>query len=117
MRKKSIWSKPKEGHVLVNVDASFNPESHSEGIGAVIKDDSGRFIATCSDPVPYAIDANTLEAQAMNRRTALPNKVGCSRIIIQSKCLEMIRRVTCCLINKIHSTVSLFLKKKGVTIS
>jgi hypothetical protein len=63
---------------------SFNPESLSGGIGVVINDDSGRFVAACSHPVHYAIDANILQVQAINRGIALPSKVGCSCIIIQS---------------------------------
>jgi hypothetical protein len=40
--------------------------------------------------VQYAIDANTLEDQAVSRGIALANEVGCSRIIIQSDRLQMI---------------------------
>jgi hypothetical protein len=38
----------------------------------------------------YAIDANTLEAPAISRDIALATKVGCSRVIIQSDCLQVI---------------------------
>uniref|UniRef100_A0ACD6ATS5 Uncharacterized protein n=1 Tax=Avena sativa TaxID=4498 RepID=A0ACD6ATS5_AVESA len=69
---------------------SFNPENLKGGIGAVIRDDRGRFIAACNDPVHYAIDANTLEAMAVRRGLALANEVGCPKIIVQSDCLQVI---------------------------
>jgi hypothetical protein len=39
--KKSAWIKAKEGHVMVSVDASFNPINLTCGTGAVIRDDHG----------------------------------------------------------------------------
>jgi ribonuclease HI len=87
-KRKSVWTKPKEEYVLINVDASYDPESHSGGIGAVLRDDVGRFIAACNDPIIYEIDANTAEARAISRCIALANEVGCAKIIIQSDCRD-----------------------------
>jgi hypothetical protein len=52
-KRKGVWAKPKEGYVLINVDASYDPESHSGGIVAVLRDDVGRFIAACNDLIIY----------------------------------------------------------------
>jgi hypothetical protein len=41
---------------MVNVDASFNPENLTSEIGAVIRDDNRRFVASCNDLVQYVID-------------------------------------------------------------
>jgi hypothetical protein len=27
-KRKSVWTKPKEGYVLINVDASYDPDPH-----------------------------------------------------------------------------------------
>jgi ribonuclease HI len=89
IKKQSVWAKPREGYVLINVDASFNLEYLSGGIGVVIRDHMGSFIAACNEKVQYAIDASTLEAQAVSRGIALANQVGCSRIIVQSDCQQV----------------------------
>jgi hypothetical protein len=52
-------AKPWEGSVLINVDASFNLENFTGGIDAVIRDGAGNFIASCNNPIDYAINANT----------------------------------------------------------
>ena len=80
--RKSKWSRPKEGFVLINVDASFNEESLSGGIGAIIRDDTGKFIAACNNSISYAADANTMEAKAVSRGIALANEIGCTKITI-----------------------------------
>jgi ribonuclease HI len=90
IKKQSVWAKPREGYVLINVDASFNLEYLSGGIGVVIRDHMGSFIAACNEKVQYAIDASTLEAQAVSRGIALANQVGCSRIIVQSGCQQVV---------------------------
>jgi hypothetical protein len=90
-RRKSIWMKPKEGFVMVNVDASFNRERLSRSVGAVTRDEAGNSVAACNDPVhDYAIDASTLEAQAISWEIALANEIGCPKITLQSDCSQVI---------------------------
>ena len=47
-----------EGYVLINVDASFDRQTHSCEIGVVIRDDAGRFIVARNNPILYDIDAS-----------------------------------------------------------
>jgi hypothetical protein len=42
------WVKPREDYVKLNVDASFCADSGSGSTGAIIRDDTGRFIAASS---------------------------------------------------------------------
>jgi ribonuclease HI len=88
-KRKSTCIKPNESYVLINVDASFKLESLEGGIGAIIHD-VGNFIAACNDPINYAIDVNTLEVSAVSRGLALANQLRCSRIIVQSDCLQVV---------------------------
>ena len=39
------WHKPPEGVYMVNVDVSFNPETHVAASGVVIRDSNGGFVA------------------------------------------------------------------------
>ena len=39
------WSPPQKGYAKVNVDAATNSESNLTGLGAIIKDESGKVIA------------------------------------------------------------------------
>jgi hypothetical protein len=80
-KRKSVWTKPKEGYVLINVDASYDPDPHTCGLGVVIGDEHGRFLRACNNPISYEIDANTTEARDISRGIC---------IIIQSDCLQVI---------------------------
>ena len=56
-RKKSAsrqtkWVKPREGFLMINVDASFNADNFSGGIGAVIRDNTDRFVAAIQYRMP-----------------------------------------------------------------
>jgi ribonuclease HI len=88
-KRKSVWTKPKEVYVLINVDASYDPDTRMCGLGVVIRDEHGRFLAACTNPISYEIDSNTAEARAVSRGIALANEVGCDRIIIQLDCLQV----------------------------
>jgi hypothetical protein len=49
-KRKSVWTKPKEVYVLINVDASYDPDTRMCGLGVVIRDENGRFLAACNNP-------------------------------------------------------------------
>ena len=65
---------------MINVDASFNLDNHSGGIGAAIRNDTGGFVAVCNNPTLHATDAYTLETKAVNRGIASANEIGCSKL-------------------------------------
>jgi hypothetical protein len=43
INKKSVWIRAKGGHIMVNVDASFNSENLMGEIGTVMRDDHEHF--------------------------------------------------------------------------
>lgn len=45
------WTKPIKGHVKLNVDASFDPDSFQGAVGAVLRDDKGNFIAEANEEI------------------------------------------------------------------
>ena len=59
------WEKPKEGYTKLNVDASFYPDSCIGATGAVIRDDTGIFIAGSNCGILSISDAPTAEAHVL----------------------------------------------------
>jgi hypothetical protein len=60
------------------------------GVRAVIRDDRGKFIAACNDPIHHAIDANILDAWAISKGITLGNEIGCVKVIIYLVCLQVL---------------------------
>jgi ribonuclease HI len=84
------WAKPKEGHVKLNVDAGFSQDSQSGASGAVIRDDNGRFIAASCCGIEHVNDATMAEARALRDGLVLAGQLGCSRLEVNSDCLDVI---------------------------
>ena len=54
--KKEGWSYPLRGFVKLNIDASFDHDMLRGTMGAVLRDDKGRFIARGNGKIDYCAD-------------------------------------------------------------
>lgn len=70
--------------VKINVDASFDADSLSGSMGAVIRDDAGLFIVGANKRIPWCADAHVAEAEALRMGLDLACSVGCHRIMVNS---------------------------------
>ena len=82
--------KPKEGYTKLNIDAAFDADSYTGATGAVIHDDRGMFIAGSNCGIPSVEDAAMAEARALLDGLILAGQVGCTKLIINSDCMEVI---------------------------
>ncbi|KAE8682012.1 hypothetical protein F3Y22_tig00111277pilonHSYRG00079 [Hibiscus syriacus] len=55
-----VWAPPQSEMVKVNFDGSYVHELGRGGIGCVIRNSRGQFLAACSHPVQYAFHVETL---------------------------------------------------------
>ncbi|KAI4965825.1 hypothetical protein ZWY2020_048079 [Hordeum vulgare] len=84
------WSCPPRGFVKLNVDASFEHDNLKGMMGAVLRDDKGRFIAGGNWKIDYCVDVVTAEVLALKFGLTLAHRAGCNRLIINSDNLEVI---------------------------
>ena len=63
--KKGGWSCPPKGFVKFNVDASFDYDLFKGTMGAVLRDDSRRFIAGGNEKIDYCAGVLMAEALAL----------------------------------------------------
>ena len=71
-------------------DASFDNDTCSGATGAVIRDDTGDFIAASSCLIPFVQDATMAEARALRDGLLLAGQIGCTKIIVNSDCWDVI---------------------------
>ena len=58
------WHKPPEGVYMVNMDASFNHQTHVANSGVVIRDSNGGFVAARCFRIERATNVRMIEATA-----------------------------------------------------
>ncbi|XBI60207.1 hypothetical protein VPH35_041162 [Triticum aestivum] len=83
------WTRPPEGFVSLNVNASFDADNGTGGTGAIIRDSTGAFIVASASSIPFAEDAATAEARGLKDGLILANNVGCNKVEIQADCMEV----------------------------
>jgi hypothetical protein len=64
------------------------------GIGAVIRDHTGNCLVACSEQSEEVVALEIAEALAMRRAIILAKEEGFSKIIVNSDCLSVVKRVT-----------------------
>lgn len=85
------WKKPPEGILMVNIDAAFDDGCGSSGV--VIRDSGGGFIAAANNYFPLVLDAQMAETYALREGLRLAQQLGCSTVIVQSDCLEVVQTI------------------------
>lgn len=88
------WVPPPENWVMVNVDAAVFAASKRMGVGVVIRDHRGQFLAACSQYVDKITDPELAETIATRVAVCFAKDLGYPRVIIASDCLALIRKLT-----------------------
>jgi hypothetical protein len=72
----------------VNTDGSFHHDSHAGAIGAIIRDFKGEFFAASTFFLPHISSPAAAKAMAMREEPSLVNRLGCSKVIMESDSLN-----------------------------
>jgi ribonuclease HI len=84
------WTKPREDFLKLNVDAGFSIDAGSGASGAIIRDHRGHFVGASACGIPFISDAALAEARALKDGLILAGNLGCSRLEVESDCMEVI---------------------------
>jgi hypothetical protein len=83
------WARPPSEFLKLNVDAGFDLDQLTDTTWAVIWDSHGNFVAASNDILDYVHDAMA-EAYALRNGIYLALSLGCSRVIVNSNCMDII---------------------------
>ena len=78
------------GFVKLNVDASFHSDDLQCSVGAVLGDCRVGFIAASNERLEHVADVGTAEAHALRLGLLLAQRMGITKLIVESDCLEVI---------------------------
>lgn len=76
---------------MLNIDGGYDEVKGAGSTGAVIRDAGGAFIAASHSYMSHVLDAATTEAAALRDGLLLAQQIGCTRIEIQSDCMEVVQ--------------------------
>jgi hypothetical protein len=88
--KKEVWVCPNEGSIKINVDASYDADLGTEGMGAIARDCKGKFVAACCKEIHFVADPFMAEAYALRDGLSLAQFLGGNKVIIQSDNVQVI---------------------------
>ena len=87
------WIPPPVGSVMVTVDAAGFAPSRRMGVGVVIRDYTGSFLAACRETFVEVIIPELAEARAVFHGISFAEEEGFSNIVIGSDCLSVVQRL------------------------
>ncbi|KAK1668625.1 hypothetical protein QYE76_056784 [Lolium multiflorum] len=89
----SRWSPTPVGSVVIHVDAALFSSSSRMGVGIVIRNHMGNFLAACSRLLDQVTVPEIAEALAIRTAVSLAKDEGWNNVIMVSDCLSVIQRI------------------------
>ncbi|KAE8797118.1 Ketohexokinase [Hordeum vulgare] len=80
----SMWKKPSNGVIKINVDTSFNGDTMSGASEAIARDNNGDFVAAPSWFCPHVRSVDSVELIAVRNGIFLAASLGCNSLEIES---------------------------------
>ncbi|KAE8783266.1 non-ltr retroelement reverse transcriptase [Hordeum vulgare] len=87
------WIPPPEGTLMINVDATLFETTKRMGVGIVVRDHTGSFIAACSESYANVMIPEMAEALAVRRAVSFALEEGYSKVNFGSDCLAVVQRI------------------------
>lgn len=78
----------------MNVDAAIKQKNLVAGLGAIIRNLEGKFVAAAQKKTTYYGDVTALETKAIKMAIETAVSAGCMPLIFESDCQEAISLVT-----------------------
>jgi hypothetical protein len=84
------WILPLEGMVKTNWDAAVDIPNKKVGVGVVVRDEGGNFLASLATTVPFIVDPVVAEAVAAWKAVSFSRDLGLQRVIFKGDALEIV---------------------------
>ncbi|KAL5541901.1 hypothetical protein UlMin_009611 [Ulmus minor] len=85
------WQAPIFGWVKVNSDAAWCSKQKKFGLGAIIRDSTGKVLGSVATPIFASVSVAVAEAWAIERGAALAKQLGFPTVVLESDCLAVIK--------------------------
>ncbi|KAL9441066.1 hypothetical protein AB3S75_019689 [Citrus x aurantiifolia] len=86
--KQSVWTPPPQGWLKLNVDAATDSKTSRAGLGAIIRDSSGKCMAAGIKAVNFNGGVSIVEAEAAEWGVQIAQQMGMQSIILETDSQE-----------------------------
>ncbi|KAL6217476.1 hypothetical protein ACLB2K_010693 [Fragaria x ananassa] len=90
---KKVWKPASNGNMILNVDTAFLPNQHREGIGGVLRDAAGNFIAAFTRSISHTASPKQCELLAIREGMDMLYSLQTCNVQIHSECQEAVAEV------------------------
>ena len=87
------WIPPPDGWLMINVDAATFKNPPRMGVGLVVRDHRGDFIAACCQLIQRFDDPELAEAIAIRRAVSFSSEYNLQQVVVASDCLGVIKKI------------------------
>ena len=87
----NMWRAPPAGFVKINFDGAVFDEANMSGVGVVIRDSYGEVLASCSEKISQAYEAEVIEALAAQKALSFAQELGFQNVILEGDALGLIQ--------------------------
>ncbi|XP_034217419.1 uncharacterized protein LOC117628994 [Prunus dulcis] len=87
---KQMWQPPHENSLKINVDGAWQPGTTEGGVGVVVRDSTGKFVAGCAIKFTNVFSASQVEALAARTGTILVMERGYQNVVFESDALQIV---------------------------
>ena len=95
-RKKNelIWKPPPKGWFKVNTDVAIQIQEQRVGLGILIRDSEGGFVAAAMKTSKFYDNITYAEAEAINLGIEVAGGAAIRSLVIESDCLEAVNQIS-----------------------
>lgn len=88
------WNPPPEGWFKVNTDAAIQIQEQRMGLGILIRDLKGGFVAATMKTSKFYDNITYAEAEAINLGIEVAERAAIRSLVIESDCLEAVNQIS-----------------------
>ncbi|KAK2984366.1 hypothetical protein RJ640_005382 [Escallonia rubra] len=89
----TAWSPPPSGYTKLNFDAAYMDQDGSGGIGLILRNKTGLFLAAKAIHISHCLNARTTEALAAREALHRASEIHLSHLIIESNSYGVIKLI------------------------
>ncbi|VVA35126.1 PREDICTED: ribonuclease H At1g65750 [Prunus dulcis] len=85
-----MWQPPHENSLKINVNGAWKPGTTEGGVGVVVRDSTGKFVAGCAIKLTNVFSAPQVEALAARTGIILAMVMGYQNVVFESDVLQIV---------------------------